>query len=318
MNVRKALIVGIDNYPEPHQLHGCVNDAKKLAKVLSRHHEGQLNFQCEVLTSPPHVLSRPILRQKISELFKHPADVAFLHFSGHGTISGLGGYLVTTDFCAFDVGIPMTEVLAMANESPIKEIFITLDCCHSGTFGTTPLISNDKIILSEGVSIITATRSGQEALEEGGSGVFSSLLVEALEGGAAGLLGEVSAASIYAYIDNVFGAWDQRPLFKSNVFKFTHLRNAKPRIELAILKKITEYFPLPAEQLQLSPDYEPTVEPHDASKEAAFRDLLKFRHVGLVEPIGEEHMYFAAINSKACALTSFGKYYWRLVSENKI
>ena len=318
MSIRRALILGIDNYPKPHQLYGCVNDAKKLAIVLSRHHEGQLNFQCEVLTSPPHTLSRPILRQKISELFKHPADVAFLHFSGHGTISGLGGYLVTTDFCAFDVGIPMTEVLAMANESPIKEIFITLDCCHSGTFGTTPLISNDKIILSEGVSIITATRSGQEALEEGGSGVFSSLLVEALEGGAAGLLGEVSAASIYAYIDNALGAWDQRPLFKSNVFKFTHLRNAKPRIELGILKKITEHFPLPAEQLQLSPDYEPTVEPHDASKEASFRDLLKYRHVGLVEPIGEEHMYFAAINSKACALTSLGKYYWRLVSENKI
>jgi len=318
MSVRRALIVGIDNYPEPHQLRGCVNDAKKLGKVLSRHHNGQLNFQCEVLTSPSRVLSRPNLRQKISELFKHSTDVAFLHFSGHGTIVGLGGYLVTTDFCDFDVGIPMTEVLAMANESSVNEIFITLDCCHSGAFGITPLISNDKIILSEGVSIITATRSGQEALEEGGSGVFSSLLVEALEGGAAGLLGEVSAASIYAYIDNALGAWDQRPLFKSNVSKFTHIRNAKPRIELGILKKITEYFPLPAEQFQLSPDYEPTVEPHDISKEAAFRDLLKFRHVGLVEPIGEEHMYFAAINSKACALTSFGKYYWRLVSENKI
>jgi len=318
MSVRKALIIGIDNYPEPHQLHGCVNDAKKLAKVLSRHHNEQLNFQCEVLISPPRVLSRPNIRQKISELFKHPADVAFLHFSGHGTISGIGGYLVTTDFCDFDVGIPMTEVLAMANGSPIKEIFITLDCCHSGAFGTTPLISNDKIILSEGVSIITATRSGQEALEEGGGGVFSSLLVEALEGGAAGLLGEVSAASIYAYIDNALGAWDQRPLFKSNVSKFTHLRDAKPRIDLSVLKKIIEYFPLPAEQLQLSPDYEPSVEPHNASKEGAFRDLVKFRHVGLVEPVGEEHMYFAAINSKACALTSLGKYYWRLVSENKI
>ena len=58
-------------------------------------------------------------------------------------------------------------MLFRSNESPVNEIFITLDCCHSGAFGTTPLISNDKIILSEGVSIITATRSGQEALEEG-------------------------------------------------------------------------------------------------------------------------------------------------------
>ena len=318
MGDRRALIVGIDNYPDPHQLHGCVNDAKRLEKVLSRHHDGRLNFQCEVLTSLPQGLTRPLLRQKVTELFRTPADVAFLHFSGHGTSNSFGGYLVTTDFCDFDVGIPMTEVLAMANASPVKEIVITLDCCHSGVFGSTPLISNDKIVLSEGVSIITATRAGQAALEEGGGGVFSSLLIEALEEGAAGLLGEVSAASIYAYIDSALGAWDQRPLFKSNVSKFAHLRDAKPRIELNVLKKIVKHFPLPAELLELSPAYEPTADPRDSGKEAIFRDLLKYRHVGLVEPVGEEHMYFAAINSKSCMLTSLGKYYWRLVSENKI
>ena len=315
--MRRALVIGIDKYPN-HSLHGCVNDAQKIKGVLSRHYDNKLNFQCEILTAPSSNITRPILRQKISELFRHQADVAFLHFSGHGTINSLGGYLVTPDYCEFDVGIPMTEVLAMANESPVGEIVITLDCCHSGKFGTTPEISNDKIILSEGISVITATRSGQEALEEGGGGVFTSLLVEALEGGAAGLLGEVSVASIYAYIDNAMGAWDQRPLFKSNVFRFTRLRVAAPKIDITLLSKITKYFPLPAEQLNLSPEYEPEADPHNEEKEEVFRDLLKLKNVGLVEPLGEEHMYHAAINSKACSLTSLGKYYWRLVSENKI
>jgi len=315
--MKRALIIGIDEYPDC-PLHGCVNDAQKIKEVLSRNYDNTLNFQCEILTAPSTNITRSLLRQKISELFRHQADVAFLHFSGHGTINSLGGYLVTPDYSEFDVGIPMTEVLAMANKSPVGERVITLDCCHSGTFGTTPEISSDKIILSEGISVITATRSGQEALEEGGGGVFTSLLVEALEGGAAGLLGEVSVASIYAYIDNAMGAWDQRPLFKSNISRFTRLRVAAPKIDINLLGKITKYFPLPAEPLPLSPEYEPEVKPHNKEKEEIFRDLLKLKNVGLVEPLEEEHMYYAAINSKACSLTSLGKYYWRLVSENKI
>ena len=315
--MRRALIIGIDDYPGC-PLNGCVTDALKLEKVLSRHHDEKINFQCKVFTSPPTKIDRPFLRKRISELFNQPADVAFLHFSGHGTINGLGGYLVTADYSEYDVGIPMSEVLALANDSQVREVFITLDCCHSGAFGTVPVISNDKIILSEGVSVITATRSGQEALEEGGEGIFTSLLVEALEGGAAGHLGEVSAASVYAYIDNALGAWDQRPLFKANVSRFTRLREATPRFSIGLLRKLTHYFPLPAEDFPLSPDYEPSEEPHDPHKEKIFGDLQALRNAGLVEPVGEEHMYFAAINSKACSLSSLGKYYWRLVNENRI
>ncbi len=315
--MRRALIVGIDEYPEC-PLQGCVNDAVRLEGVLSKHHDCRPNFQCEVITSPSTSITRPILRQKISELFKDEADIAFLHFSGHGTVNGLGGYLVTTDFTDYDVGIPMTEILAMANASPVHERFITLDCCHSGAFGLVPAVTNDKVFLSEGVSVITATRPGQQALEEGGGGVFTSLLVEALDGGAAGLLGEVTAASLYAYIDNALGAWDQRPLFRSNVSRLVQLREAAPRIDRSLLQRITEFFPLPAEELPLSPNHEPSAEPHDDDKETRFRDLIRLRHAGLVEPNCEEDMYYAAMNSRSCSLTTLGRYYWRLVSDNKI
>ena len=315
--MRRALIIGIDDYPN-NALHGCVNDAKRLSKVLSRHHNGRLNFHCETMTAPPTTMNRPLLREKISELFKEHADVAFLHFSGHGTINGLGGYLVTPDYRPYDVGIAMSEVLALANQSTVTDVFITLDCCHSGAFGVLPAVSNDKVVLTDGVSVITATRSGQEALEEDGGGVFTSLLVEALEGGAAGLLGEISAASIYAYINNAMGAWDQRPLFKANVSRFVKLREAEPRLQPNLVQKLTEYFPLPAEPLGLSPEYEPEVEPHDAEKEKQFRDFQKFRDAGLLEPIGAQSLYHAAINHKACGLTTLGRYYWRLVNEEKI
>jgi hypothetical protein len=315
--VRRALVIGLDNYPSS-PLQGCVNDAERLTEVLSRHHDGRVNFHCETVIAPPLPVTRALLRQKIAELFKEPADVAFLHFSGHGTVNGLGGYLVTPDYCEYDVGIAMTEILALANQSPVTDVFITLDCCHSGAFGVLPAVSNDKIVLADGVSVITATRSGQEALEEGGGGVFTSLLVEALEGGAAGLLGKVSAASIYAYIDNAMGAWDQRPLFKANVSQFVKLREAAPRLLPYLVQELIEYFPLPAEPLELSPEFEPEVEPHDTEKEDQFRNLQKFRDAGLLEPIGAQSLYHAAVHSKACGLTILGRYYWRLVNEGKI
>jgi len=315
--VRRALIVGIDDYPGC-PLHGCVNDAQRMKEVLSRNDDGSVNFECQVITCPPVTVSRPFLRRKIFELLKQPADVAFLHFSGHGTISGLGGYLVTPDYDDYDVGIPMAEILALANQSPVTDKFITLDCCHSGSFGVLSAVSDNRIVLAEGISVITATRSGQEALEEGGGGVFTSLLVEALEGGAAALLGEVTAASVYAYIDNALGAWDQRPMFKANVSKFIRLREAPPRVPADLVRKLVEYFPLPAEPLPLSPEFEPENEPHDENKVKIFRQLQKFRNAGLVEPIGAEHMYHAAMNSKACGLTTLGKYYWRLVKDDKI
>ena len=315
--MRRALVIGLDDYPSC-PLHGCVNDAERLTEVLSRHHDRRVNFHCETVIAPPSAVTRPLLRKKISELFKEPADVAFLHFSGHGTVNGLGGYLVTPDYCEYDVGLAMTEILALANQSPVADVFITLDCCHSGAFGVLPAVSNNKVVLADGVSVITATRFGEEALEEGGGGVFASLLVEALEGGAAGLLGDVSAASIYAYIDNAMGAWDQRPLFKANVSQFVKLREAAPRLQPSLVQKLIEYFPLPAEPLELSPDFEPEVEPHDPEKEAQFRKLQKFRDAGLLEPVGAQSLYHAAVHSKACGLTTLGKYYWRMVNEGKI
>lgn len=315
--MRRALIIGLDDYPDA-PLNGCVNDAFRLRDVLSRHNDGRVNFDCEVMTCPTQQVTRGILRQKISELFQHPADAAFLHFSGHGTVNGMGGYLVTPDYSEYDVGVPMTEILALANQSPVNNIFVTLDCCHSGAFGIAPVVSDDKILLSDGISVITATREGQEALEEDGGGIFTSLLVEALEGGAAGLLGEVSAASIYAYIDNALGAWDQRPLFRANVSRFIVLREAQRKIPAILVQKLVEHFPLPAEPFPLSPEYEPEAEPHDEEKEDIFRDLQRLRNAGLVEPVGAEHMYHAAMESRACELTTLGKYYWRLVNENRI
>ena len=53
-------------------------------------------------------------------------------------------------------------------------------------------------------------------------------VIDALDGGAANLLGSVSAPAIYAFVEAALGAWDQRPLFKAHVSKVIELRCCTP------------------------------------------------------------------------------------------
>src|SRR6266478_5555867 len=94
--MRRALCVGIDDY-EFGSLDGCVNDAQRIKAVLSHHQDGSPNFHCKMLLAPQgckNALTRAFLLEQIELLFKDPADVALLHFSGHGTVNNLDGFLV--------------------------------------------------------------------------------------------------------------------------------------------------------------------------------------------------------------------------------
>src|SRR6266478_3440296 len=156
--MRRALCVGIDEY-EFGSLAGCVNDAQRMAAVLRKHHDLSPNFDCRELIAPQgtkNFITRSTLRDHLNQLFKDPADVALLHFSGHGTINNLDGYLVTQDAKKYDDGVAMSDVLKLANDSKVAEVVLLLDCCFSGNLGNVPAVDNAKSLLREGVSILTA------------------------------------------------------------------------------------------------------------------------------------------------------------------
>ena len=263
----------------------------------------------------------------IAELFSGNSDTILLYFSGHGFLNELGGYLVTPDYKRYDEGISMDEVLVLANQSKAKDKIIILDCCHSGVFGS-PTIGRGVSQLDEGVSILTASRDDEPSMEINGHGVFTNLLLDALQGGAADLRGHISPGGVYAYIDQALGAWDQRPVFKTNVTRFISLRTINPQVPLSTLRKIIEYFPAPQQEYSLNPSYEDTntktvehnvIEPYAKDENiAVFKNLQKLQSVGLVVPVDSEYMYFAAMESKACKLTSLGYHYWRLVKDKRI
>src|SRR6266487_5316253 len=94
--MRKALIVGIDNYPNA-ILSGCVNDANKITALLRKHETQSRNFDCKVLTAEknaPITITKGVLKKAIKELFAGSSEIALLYFSGHGFLDDNGGYLV--------------------------------------------------------------------------------------------------------------------------------------------------------------------------------------------------------------------------------
>jgi len=318
--VRRALCVGIDDY-QFGALTGCVNDAQRINVLLRRHQDNHPNFDCKTLVAPlgtKNVVTRATLREQLHQLLDDPADVALLHFSGHGTFDNLDGYLVTQDAAKYDEGVAMSEILKLANDSKAKEVVLLLDCCYSGKLGNAPGIDNAKALLREGISILTASRGTQPSVETGGGGVFTSLVVDALDGGAANLLGAVSTPAIYTFVEAALGAWDQRPLFKAHLSSVVELRRSHPPIPRTLLQAIPTFFPLPAEDLPLDPSYERTSQHANPGNVARFLKLQALNRVHLVVPVDSDHMYDAAMESKACRLTASGRYYWRLANNGRI
>mgnify|MGYP000007536144 FL=1 len=317
--MRKALVVGIDYYENIKPLHGCVNDAYAIKAVLDRHSDGTKNFDAiiEIATGPKATIERKELKNKVEELFKDKSDIALFYFSGHGYVESTGGYLITSECKDGDDGLSMNDLLEIANSSPARNKIIILDCCHSGMVGKTSL-KEDKSILSEGLTILTASSEMQYAIEENGSGVFTTLFIDAVNGSASNLVGDITPGSIYAHIDQSLGSWEQRPIFKTNVTTFTTLRKVQPPISLLDLKRLTELFPIKGQDFKLDPSFEPESDNPNDENVAKFKLLQKYNRINLVVPVDAEHMYFAAMENKSCKLTILGEHYWNLISKDRI
>ncbi len=317
MALRRALLVGVEQYPNG-ILPGCVVDAQNLERLLKVNEDGSPNFACKVLTFPPLDATRDVLLRQLFELFRDGAEVVLFAFSGHGYLDKRGGYLVLPDHKEHDYGISMADVLALANKSRAKEVFVLLDCCHAGAFGEPPALIVELALLREGISILAATDRRDVAVGDRRGGRFTSLICDGLEGGAADTLGKVTAANLFAYVDEVFGPWDQRPNFKSNVSNFTPLRRCKPKAPLEGIRNLALWFPSPDHEFALSPEYEASDERAQGDKVKVLDSFRRLRDVGILVPVTHVHLFDAAKESGKCRLTALGKYYWRLAKEERV
>jgi Caspase domain len=324
--MRKALIIGINYYEHGSPLYGCVDDAHAVKALLERNGDGTINFDIKFFsgTGSSDTVLRSDLKDNIQELFVDDSEIALFYFAGHGHIEATGGYILASDSKRGDEGVALSEILSLANASKAKNKVIILDSCHSGIAGNPPVISANAV-LSEGLTVRTASTAEQYATEENGRGIFTLLLEDALNGVAANLVGEISPGSIYAHIDQSLGAWEQRPVFKTNVKTFVSLRKVQPSVDLEDLRRLTEFFHSPSDEFKLDPTFEPEMKGRDEGmpdpipeNTRTFAALQTFNQLNLLVPVGVPHMWNAAMESKSCKLTVLGQHYWRLVAKGRI
>jgi len=323
--MRKALVIGIDYYAKGGCLSGCVNDAHRVSAMLESHSDGSPNFDVRLITasSERDQLAFRGLKDLVVELFKSDDEIALLYFAGHGHVEATGGYICGSDSRQGDEGLALSEIMTLAGQSKAKNRIVILDSCHSGAAGEDPLITGVSEVTT-GTTILTASRANEGAAEVEGGGIFTDLLVDALGGAAANLVGEITPGSVYAHIDQSLGSWAQRPVFKTNVSGFVSLRKVRPPIDPEILRSLPLLFPDYGYHLQLDPSFEPELPSQglnptaDPDNTRIFADLQKLNRVNLLVPNSQPHMYHAAVNSDSVRLTALGEHYRRLAIKKRI
>lgn len=317
--MKKALIIGIEHYRDS-PLYGCIADAERVAEALvfNCDEEKKKNFECRLLISNEHKenITRSVLRKELQKFLKKKAKTGLLYFAGHATTNDLEGYFRTQEAENHDPGIPFSEVIKMINASPIPDLIVVIDACHSGGLGRNLLDGTTQI--REGISVLSSSEFNERSAEVGSGGLFTKYFCEALEGGAADIQGNVDIGGIFSYVNTLLGAFDQQPNFKSHASRMAILKTFKPKISSIALRKLTKIFNDRDKDLQLNPSFEPSSKNPDSKNVETFGVLQEMTSANLVEPVGEKHMYYAAMNEKKCRLTRQGKFYWTLADQNRI
>jgi hypothetical protein len=319
---KRALLVGIDKYKSFGPLSGCVSDVKAIAPLLEYNaDETQTrNFECRALLGDKRNVTRKDMISGIGELLSSKADVALFYFAGHGV--GMPGdvCLASADGDYIEPGVPLSLLLGKAQNADIKQVIIFLDCCYSGGGGGNALLGSDIAVLRDGIAVFAAARKDQIAKELNGRGEFSTYLGGALEGGAADIRGKVTLAGIYAYLAACFGSWEQRPTFKANLDDAFEIRATRSLVPLDSLRRLPQIFEAATTELRLDPEYERENpdsvrnqhKPVVKRKRDIYDDLTRYRNGKLLEFIGTDYLYWAAMKSLSCRLTPHGRYYWTL------
>ena len=77
--MRRALVIGINDYDHCDDLGGCVNDATRIAEMLEANGDGSPNFDVRLITSDKDDVSGTRLNAEMEELFSAKADVALFY-----------------------------------------------------------------------------------------------------------------------------------------------------------------------------------------------------------------------------------------------
>ncbi|KAJ3899843.1 caspase domain-containing protein [Lentinula edodes] len=152
---KKALCIGVNYRGEPHELRGCINDAKDMRRFLIKHH-GYKSEDIVLLTDDnPNPRSQPTRRNMIEAMrwlvqSARCHDSLFFHYSGHGgqtkdldgdEVDGMDEVIFPVDFQQKGHIVDDDLFKIMVRPLPAGcRLTALFDSCHSGTVLDLPFI----------------------------------------------------------------------------------------------------------------------------------------------------------------------------------
>jgi|GEM_PF-3539258 len=224
--LRKALVIGVESYPEG-TLPYCINDAEELAAALEMPEYGfQVN---RLIDKDGH---KKAIRKELDLLFSGDPSMVLFYFAGHGYLNDLGLYLLSIDGDEYDPGldIELLKRLVRARAPEDCNVIVILDCCHAGAAQlrdlakgpanrSCPSIEAKLPVLGDGRVILAACASSGAARgkEVYGHGIFTFHLLQGMLGAAANEHGITTISGLYEHVcRQMQGKEAQVPVFRGD------------------------------------------------------------------------------------------------------
>lgn len=216
----RALAVGVSRYRPPiSDLPAVAADVREIAKLLGSRDGAFQRSHTRVLAD--RSATKDSVESALAEAFG-AEDTAFVYLAGHGAVVDGEYYFLPSDTDNADLpnsAISLSEVKRQFDAYKGRRVFVWLDCCHSGGVLKRRATANEtatlkqmlQVVQGEGRVILAACTAEQSAYEDASHGLFTGALLRGLRG-AAEQAGEVTANSLYEYIDRQIGQERQRPM----------------------------------------------------------------------------------------------------------
>jgi len=187
-----AIVVGINRYRKPAlRLHYAVNDAKSVTAALQK-----IGFpKRNIIPLLDEGATARAIRTAFNTLITRTGgqDRVFIFIAAHGVTldrpgGGAMGYLLPVGADPANIvgtAMPMSEVKDMASLLKAKHVFFAVDRVfwpHGACLGREKRVDAAYLTRGRLRQILTAGERDQPVLEEGGHGLFTRRLLEAMEG----------------------------------------------------------------------------------------------------------------------------------------
>ena len=220
---QRALVVGVSNYPRPEdRLPAVAADVREMAKVLSSTHGTFQSSDISVLADKK--ATRDSVLVGLNDAFGgSAAETVFVYMAGHGFALGGKYYYMAYDTTEESTSVPLTDIKALFEQTKSRRAFLWLDFCHSGGILARGAEQADMEAIRRGIGVVSghgkvivaACTSAQQSYESSsiGHGYFTHALLRGLKGEAKSAQGEVTAHSLYEFIDHAVANPRQQPVF---------------------------------------------------------------------------------------------------------